>query len=201
MRVLADRPRSVYATTKLALEWLGLNYVDEGYGDFVALRFQGVVGPWGGPLSGIPGRVLKSIVEPAVRGEDVTLSDPPITWDGVEEFVHASDAGRAAALAAVAASAPDRVYSIGMGRAYTLQEVLEAAQRVFPSVRFTTSVRLSGGIARYPVTRRRECDAEPARRDLGYEPAFDMEGAIRDYAAWYRARLRRRRIGGIEGSG
>jgi nucleoside-diphosphate-sugar epimerase len=25
-------------------------------------------------------------------------------------------------------------------------------------------------------------------RDLGYAPAFDMEGAMRDYAAWYRAR-------------
>jgi nucleoside-diphosphate-sugar epimerase len=187
MRVLSDRPRSVYATTKLAVEWLGLNYVDEGYGDFVALRFQGVVGPWGGTLSGIPGRVLKTIVEPAVRGEDVVISDPLITWDGVEEFVHASDAGHGAALAAVAAAVAGRVYSIGMGRAYTLQDVLDAAHRVFPARRFTTSVQPSGGIAGYPVTRRRECDPEPARRELGYAPAFDMEASIRDYAAWYRA--------------
>jgi nucleoside-diphosphate-sugar epimerase len=137
-------------------------------------------------LSGIPGRVLKSLVEPAVRGEDVAVSDPLLAWDGVEEFVHASDAGRGAALAAVAPGVPERVYSIGMGRAYTLQEVLEAAQRVFPSRRFTVTVRPTGGIAGYPVTRRRECDPEPARRDLGFAAAFDMEDAIRDYAAWYR---------------
>jgi nucleoside-diphosphate-sugar epimerase len=186
MRVVADRPRSVYATTKLAAEWFGLNYVDEGYGDFAALRFQGVVGPWGGSLSGIPARVLKSIVEPAVRGEDVTISDPLITWDGVEEFVHASDAGRGAALAAVAPAVPERVYSIGMGLAYGIGEVLEIAERVFPGRRFTLAVRPTGGIAGYPVTRRRECDPEPARRDLGFVAAFDMEGAMTDYAAWYR---------------
>jgi nucleoside-diphosphate-sugar epimerase len=188
MRVLADRPRSVYATTKLAVEWLGLNYVDEGYGDFVAVRFQGVVGPWGGTPSGIPARVLQGIVEPAVRGEDVVIADPLVVWDGVEEFVHASDAGRGAALAATAAMPRERVYSIGMGRAYTHAEVLEIARRVFPGVRVATRVTPTGGIAGYPVVRTREADPEPARRDLGYAPAFDMEGAMRDYAAWYRAR-------------
>jgi UDP-glucuronate 4-epimerase len=189
MQVLADRPRSVYATTKLAVEWLGLNYVDEGYGDFVAVRFQGVVGPWGGPLSGIPGRVLKSIVEPAVRGEDVVLSDPLITWDGVEEFVHASDAGRGAALATVAPAVRDRVYSIGMARAYSLAEVVDIARAVFPGVRIDVAVTPVGGIAGYPVVRRQASDARAAERDLGYIPQFDMRAAMEDYAAWYRRQL------------
>lgn len=189
MQVLADRPRSVYATTKLAVEWLGLNYVDEGYGDFVAVRFQGVVGPWGGTLSGIPGRVLKSIVEPAVRGEDVTLNDPLIVWDGVEEFVHASDAGRGAALAAVVPAVRDRVYSVGMGRAYSLAEVVDIARALFPDVRIEVAVTPTGGIAGYPVVRRQACDAGAAERELGFVPEFDMRAAMEDYAGWYRRHL------------
>lgn len=186
MRVLDDRPRSVYATTKLALEWLGLNYHDAKYVDFIALRFQGVIGPWGGPLSGIPGRIIQFIVESAARGEAICLDDPLLLWDGVEEFVHASDAAASAVLATLAADPRDRVYSIGMGRAYSLGEVLQLAERLFPGVRIELRTTPHGGIAGYPAVRYQPCDLEPARRDLGYAPEFDMEKTMLHYADWFR---------------
>jgi UDP-glucose 4-epimerase len=190
MRILSDRPRSIYATTKLATEWLGLNYQDARLVDFVAVRFQGVLGPWGGPVSGIPGRILKAIVEPAVRGEPVRLDDPLLLWKGVEEFVHASDAARGAVLAALVVEPRTRVYSIGMGRTYSVDEVLAIAQRIFPNVSFEVLAQPAGGIAGYPQVRQQVCDPEAASRELGYAPQFDMESAVQDYADWYSKRLR-----------
>lgn len=186
MKVLSDRPRSVYATAKLGMEWIGLNYLDAGYADFVAVRFQGVVGPWGGPLSGIPARIVKAIAEPAASGQNVILNDPLLLWRGVEEFVHASDAAMGAVLAAAAARPDQRVYSIGMGRAYALSEVLDVARRVFPGVRIEAVVEPRGGIAGYPAVRHQVCDAAPASDELGYTPQFDMERTFRHYADWLR---------------
>ncbi|MGQ0569014.1 MAG: hypothetical protein ACT4P5_05700, partial [Armatimonadota bacterium] len=83
----------------------------------------------------------------------------------------------------------DRVYSIGMGRAYSLPETVDIARALFPHVRIEVAVTPTGGIAGYPAVRHQPCDAGAARRDLGFVPQFDMRAAMEDYAGWYRRRV------------
>jgi len=81
------------------------------------------------------------------------------------------------------------VYSIGMGRAYSLAEIVDIARALFPGVRIEVAITPTGGIAGYPAVRHQACDAGAAQRDLGFVPQFDMRAAMEDYAGWYRQHL------------
>jgi len=86
MRVVSQRPQSLYAATKLAGEHLGLIY-QHSYGvDVVIVRFAAVLGlsPWS--TGGIGGRLLRTLLEPAIRGEPAVIDDPLIVWRGGDEF-------------------------------------------------------------------------------------------------------------------
>jgi hypothetical protein len=57
-----------------------------------------------------------------------------------------------------------------------MREVAAALEAAFPGCHVTMGDRLSPG-------RNVLFDIEPARRDLGYAPAFDVPAALADFAA------------------
>ncbi len=67
MHVISQRPGSIYAATKLAMEHLGLLYRDMFGLDVVIARPAAVLGLWAGGPGGFTGRLMRSLLEPAIR--------------------------------------------------------------------------------------------------------------------------------------
>ncbi|MBI2183604.1 MAG: NAD(P)-dependent oxidoreductase [Thaumarchaeota archaeon] len=172
------RTTTIYASTKLACENLGLNYA-ENYGlDFVAVRFQAVFGPWGGKGGGGgPSNMFKQLIEKSMRGEEATISPRVI------EFVYSKDAARSTILAAEKAGLRNRVYNVGMGRIYRPEELLTIIRQKIPSANIRVEEMHIGS----PATKVDEpTDLTRSRTELGYEPQYDMPKAVEDYVDWYK---------------
>jgi len=172
------RPTTVYASTKLACENLGLNYAD-AYGlEFIAVRFAAVFGPWGGKGGGGgPSNMFRQIIEKSLKGEPATISPR------VVEFVYSKDAARSTILAAEATAPKSRIYNVGMGKIYAPDSIVAIMREKLPAAQITVQQMAIGD----PATVVNEpTDLTRSRQELGYEPRYDMPAAIHDYADWYR---------------
>ena len=173
------RPSTFYAATKQAVESLGLNYARSFDLDVVAVRFAAVAGPWRGRGGGGPSNIFREMVERSLRGEEATV--PPRTMD----WVYSKDAARGTLLALSAKGLRSRVFNIAMGRAYSPEEIIAAVKRVIPGARIRIQAPAASATSVQSVEH--AADLGRATAELGYEPKYDMAGAIRDYVEWYRA--------------
>jgi nucleoside-diphosphate-sugar epimerase len=187
MRVLRDRPKTMYELTKLTGEYLGLLYADLYDVEFVALRLGGGFGPTPGPPSGLTGGVLRPLVYGALSGGPVVISDPKLAYAGHHEFIYFKDDAEALALACTRQSLRQSVYNIRMDTTYTYDEVLDTVRRIIPGadIRNETSATMSMSPGRAP--REDFADTTAARDELGWRPAYDLEAGIRDWMAWITA--------------
>ena len=84
--------------------------------------------------------------------------------------------------ACTVASLPAKVYQLGTGRGISFGDAALAVQRKFPA----NKLEVSGGLnfargekdPNYFVL-----DIEDARRDLGFEPQYDLNAGLDDFAA------------------
>jgi UDP-glucose 4-epimerase len=186
IKILSNRPKTMYELSKLTGELLGLQYYDAFGVDFVALRLGGGFGPTPGMPSGLTGGVLRALVYDAALGKRVVIDDPTLTYAGRHEFVYFKDDAEAIALACFAKEPKKRVYSIRMDTTYLYEEVVDVVRRVFPDVsievRATTNASLSPGHA----PRDDFADTTAARTELGWAPKYDLEAGIREWGDWIR---------------
>jgi nucleoside-diphosphate-sugar epimerase len=183
------RPNTVYATTKQAGENLGLNYAQDFGLDFRAVRFAAVFGPWKGRGGGGGLTVaFRDLVEKAVKGEEVSF---PVSAGNVM-LVYSKDAAHGAVLACHTEGLKSRVFNLGMKRVYSAEDIEAAIRRVVPGARVTL-LRTPGRVARAPEQAPRplyeagmNTDQTRAHAELGYEPKYDMEAALRDFAQFCR---------------
>lgn len=189
MKCLSTRPTSLYPVTKLAGEYMGLIY-NELYGvDFAALRFAGIFGPWIGRPGGIPGMLMERLVRNAALQKPVIFDDPYLTFSGRLELLYAKDAANSAVLACFSEKLQSKVYSITMGRMHTFQEIIDTVKEVFPRIQIEVKEISKNGIGGIKHPRQYPLDLSKARAELGYEPEYDLERAVRDYADWVRRNL------------
>lgn len=174
------RPSSFYAATKQAAENLGLCYARWFGVDFVAVRYAAVVGPWRGRGGGGgPSQIFRELVERSLAGEIAALPRRRIEW------LYSKDAAAAAVLALGAKGLKSRVFNIGSGRVVSAEDVAAAVARVIPGARIRIDPPDPGAPA---AEMSHPLDLGRAGAELGYVPAYDLETAIEDYVAWYRAR-------------
>lgn len=186
MRVLSDRPRTMYELSKLTGEYLGLLY-GETYGfEFVALRLGGGFGPTPGEPSGLTGTVVRPLVYGALRGGPVQISDPALMYAGRHEFIYFKDDAEAFALACTRAELRQRVYNIRMDRTYSYDEVVRTIQDLFPDVAFEIVASNSGSMTPGRAPREDKADTTAARTELGWTPQYNLETGIRDWISWIR---------------
>jgi UDP-glucose 4-epimerase len=168
-------PDGVYDVTKLAAEQLGLNYAASHGVDFVALRFAATYGPGRMARHGALA-VRSSIVENAAAGRPTVL---PKGGDQLDDFVYTKDVAQGLVRAVAAEGLEHRVFNIGTGQPSSLAAAAAILKGHFPDAVIDIGPGTDyGASGRYCVF-----DVSRARRELGYEPAYDHETGILDYLA------------------
>jgi nucleoside-diphosphate-sugar epimerase len=172
------RPTTFYAATKQAKESLGLNYARWCGVDYVGLRFASVAGPWRGQGGGGgPSTAFRAALDKTLAGEAAVIPARTLEW------LYVKDAARATLLALRAEGLRNRVFNIGMGRVHTPEQLVAAIVDVVPGARVEIESLPPGTPATEPIP---PLDLQRSRRELGYEPVFDMVRAIADYVDWAR---------------
>jgi UDP-glucose 4-epimerase len=179
-------PRRVYGATKLFMENMGLSY-NRIYGlDFIALRCASTYGP--GKLKrravrGITGLGshdnYSRIVESAVQGLSFSI---PQGGDQRDDFIYHKDIAHGVVLACLAGNTKHRIFNIGTGRGETPRRLLEVLKKVLGKV----PIEIGSGLV-LPGQTPSILDIERARRELGYNPEYDLETGVRDYITELRA--------------
>ena len=173
----AKEPADLYGSIKVCCEELG-RYYRETYGiEFIALRFVSIYGPGKearhGPLS-----FYGQLIEKARSGEKW---DIPQGGDQLNDAVYVGDVGRAVYLALKAPTPKEWIFNIGTGKASTPRDFLNAAAKLFPNQK----INLGPGPSKLGRSKQSYCvfDISAAERNLGYEPAYDVDRGVRDYVA------------------
>lgn len=172
---------SVYALSKYVQERMCL-MIGRAYNiPTVALRFFNVYGPrqaLSNPYTG----VLAIFASRLLNGKA-----PLIFEDGEQQrdFVNVRDVVQACRLSLDAAAAPDRVFNIGSGHAFTISEL---AERMADALGKNLEPQITG---KYRVGDIRHCFAEIAlaRSMLGYTPQVSLEDGVLELADWLEGQI------------
>ena len=162
-------PETIYGQTKLASEHLLLWYARKHGLDTRALRFTWVFGP--GRTTGITALYSSLILDAMARHEDISVPNPDETGD----WLYVKDAVKALWTLHEAENPNQRIYNIA-GGVHTIRDVVEIARKYCPDSKVTL---VEGGkrLSPYPAA----YDDSAARRELGWQPDYDIESAVRDH--------------------
>ena len=166
-------PSDLYGATKAACEFLGRQYAAAFGFDFRIGRVYFCYGPGKRPSRFIR---LYRLAFGALEGLDDLQMDQGA--DQKLDFVYVEDAGRGTAMLYAADKTPHSVYNIATGVATSVGRVAELAQQYS---RFDVEVEMGPGML---MQRCEALDISRARSELGYEPQYDVETGIQQYAAW-----------------
>jgi UDP-glucose 4-epimerase len=169
------RPIDLYGSLKVGCEELCRYYRQRYAVDVVALRFASIYGPGKAARHGSLS-FYGQLIEDARSGEPRVI---PEGGDQPNEAMYVGDVARAIRAALTARELSRWIFNIGTGEASTPRDFLDAAARLFPEHR----VELGPGPSNLAPGRRTYSlfDIGAARRELGYEPAYDVELGVRDY--------------------
>jgi nucleoside-diphosphate-sugar epimerase len=165
-----QKPVTIYGATKLFCEHYGLNYNrDYGVG-FTALRFPIVYGP-GQTYRGFSS--FKEVVEKPVMGLPAKV---PCGGDHKYDGMYVKDAASAIVSACLRNKTEHRVFNIGTGAMYSLKDLANMVRNVIPDAAFEIG---PGFDVAEPV--KGPLSITRAKKELGYEPKFDLQAAVADY--------------------
>ena len=173
-----SRPVTVYDYAKVACEGLGTNYAETGGPDFAAIRFSTIYGPGKlerhGPMSQV-----SQVVEDAVAGRKTRFERGA---DQRDDMVYVRDVGASLAVLALAGKPfPNRVYNVGSGRGVSMAELADVVRDTIPGADIEIGAGLDPmgfGVPYYCVM-----DVARIKEDFGFEPGFQIEEGVADYAA------------------
>jgi nucleoside-diphosphate-sugar epimerase len=178
------RPTTFYASTKQAIENLGLNYAQWCGVDFAAVRYGAVLGPWRGDGGGGPSNALREAVQSALRGEEAVVPAAGLEW------VYSKDAARGTVLALRAGALASRVFNITMGYVCEADELAAALKAAIPGARVRIATPAASATSMPNMVR--ASDLSLAKAVLGFTPQYRMADAVRELADWYAERKEER---------
>ena len=188
--LISGRQPTLYAAAKAAVEQFAAIYADRFGVEAVVLRYAAVLGHWDGPLA-LPSEAVRALVVPALREEPVSLTNPLLTWAGVEEFVDARDCAAAALAALRAPRLAQVVFNIAHPAPVTHANLVDAVRRRFPHLAVRIECGHDRGFAGYPVPRPAMSDVTAAESLL----AFRARRTLQDSVDWIIEVERQRLIG------
>jgi len=170
-------PPSVYAATKASCEFMGRAYAKRYGFEFICLRYTGgLYGPSPAALKATREIAIQQMVRAAVKGEAATVAWPY----GPAEILYGKDAARGTVLAVLKDKFKENLFHIGNGETLSGDEIAAAVHKAFPGS--TITLRKSSNPMPYPESRLAS-DFSRAKEELGYEPEYTVEKAVRDYGA------------------
>jgi UDP-glucose 4-epimerase len=178
LRVLSERPASMYATTKLAAELIAMAYRDSYDAMPIVLRYSAVIGAWPNGRLGVPAKLIKVLVDAGASGQPAILDDPLILFTGVEEFVDARDAARANVAALDAASPKQGTYVIAAAELATLDDIIGYVREIYPGLTVRFAVEPTGGFAGFPYARPGASDTRATETELGFKAKYRLRDSI-----------------------
>ncbi len=168
-------PADLYGTIKLCCEATG-GYYREAYGiEFVALRYSTIYGPGKEARHGALS-FYGQLIERGMTGENWVI---PQGGDQLNDTVYVGDVARSIYLALLAKPSTEWAFNIGLGKATTPRQFLNAIEKIFPNHR----IQMGPGSSQLGRKKQSFCvfDISAAKRCLGYEPVYDVEKGVGDY--------------------
>jgi UDP-glucose 4-epimerase len=166
-------PTNPYGVTKVAGELFGTVYNSLYDMEIVSLRVTEVYGPglWMPSLLG-------DMIRAGLRGETFTLD---AGGDHPFQFIHVEDVATAARLAATTTTLTQPVYNVSGGSQITVAETARLLEKLLPGSQYDIG---PGLIPEWDSQGRSDLTA--AKRDLGYQPAWDLERGFVNQIDWLR---------------
>lgn len=175
------KPSDLYGATKAASELLGHQYANHFGIDFRVARIYFAYGPGKMPSELHP--VLRATFGPLEGLDNLEASEG---GDQALDHTYVRDTAHGVVLLYRATNLAHKVFNISSGVPVTIYELSALAQKY--GMR-PVSVRIGPGKV-YP--RGGPLSIERARNELGFEPQYDAEQGVREYAKWVQAQLNRR---------
>jgi nucleoside-diphosphate-sugar epimerase len=161
-----------YGNMKAAKELI-LEAYAAAYGfELIMLRPANVFGVghfWSGSSGGAK---MQALLEAGIEGRTARI---PSAETMANEYVYAKDVGRAVDLAATVPAPAAAVFNIGSGRVTPFAELVGTVKDLLPGLR----VEIEAGVP--PKSKEWPLDVSAAKRQLGWEPRFDLRAALADY--------------------
>jgi dTDP-L-rhamnose 4-epimerase len=174
-------PINVYGATKLAQEHIVKAWGSALGSSVSVLRFQNVYGV-GQSLTNPYTGVLSLFAQMALRAETL-----PVYEDGsiIRDFVYVDDVVDALWATLAAPPTTTRLLDIGSGSRTTIFDVASIlADRASAPEPVVTGAFRDGDV------RAASCDIEAARRELGYEPQWNLADGLEALIEWVRGELK-----------
>jgi len=172
------RPTTYYASTKQAMESLGLNYANWAGVDFAAMRYGAVLGPWGGRGGGGPSNIVRDALENVLNGREAVVPANGIEW------VYSKDAAMCTVLALRASALGSRVFNVTMGYVCAPEELADAIKAAVPGAKVRIETPQAGALALPKMLA--GSDLRLAKEVLGFSPKYPMREAVGELAEWIR---------------
>jgi UDP-glucose 4-epimerase len=167
-------PKRIYDSAKLMGENATLYWATLGL-DVVVLRFATTYGPGKTARHGNMG-VTSQIIEKPASGQPFRIAQG---GDEKDDFIYNKDSAFGIYLAATAKNLKSRVFNIGTGVGVTLKDVAAVLRRHLPNAVIEVGPGLNFLGLPYPM--HGVYDISRARKELGYQPEYDLERGIADY--------------------
>ena len=162
---------------KKAEEILGGHYAALTGIDIVFLRIGGIYGP----LYQRENRVNTRMIRAAMAGVPASYEGVPggaPYEDDETDATYIKDCARAIALLTLARNLPSKAFNVGGGQTVTNRALAEAVKNVYPNAELALQPgrsRSRGGMS---------MDLSAIRRDVGFEPQYDINRGIAEWIDW-----------------
>lgn len=188
----AQRPTNPYGESKLAFEKV-LAWYDVAYGvKYASLRYFNAAGATArlGEHHDPETHLIPIVLACALgaRPDVAVFGDDYATPDGtcVRDYIHVADLADAHILALGALDGRSRIYNLGNGNGYSVNEVIEAARRITSE---KIPARMTGRRPGDPAVLVASSDL--IKRELGWDPKhFELDAIIESAWRWHRAHPR-----------
>jgi UDP-glucose 4-epimerase len=162
------RPSSDYGLSKLAAETLLLKFYESDDLCMACLRFSEVFG-----LGQKRGYVRDKFIQMGIEDQPITLFGH---YRAIRDFIYVKDAVRAIRLALE--SCCSGVFNVGSGEGHTIEQFAQACQEYLGTKRHSLHHGPATGESDPPSDF--YMSIEKAREAFGYQPDFDLAGAMTD---------------------
>ncbi len=172
-------PANVYGQTKLASEHMLHWYANKHGLDTRAVRFSWVFGP--GRTTGITALYSSLLLDAIAVDQPLEISNPDETGD----WLYVKDAVKAILALWENEKPGQRIYNVA-GGVHSVREVVEIARDIIPGAQVTYAEG-SSEASPYPAA----YDDRVFRAEVGFEPDYTIEAAVKEHLETVRAKRRR----------